>query len=45
MAARAALDTATLLDEAARTKPLSVVMAERVAALRGWAQGRTVAAN
>lgn len=28
----------------AMTKPLSIVMAERIAALRGWAAGRTVAA-
>ncbi|MFA5938964.1 MAG: AAA family ATPase [Sinimarinibacterium sp.] len=39
------LDTATLLEELARTRPLSVVMAEPVAALRAWAQGRTVPAE
>ena len=39
------LVTAALLDEAARTRPLSVVMAERVTALREWARGRTVSAN
>jgi len=39
------LDTQGLLDELANTRPLSVVMAERVAALRAWAAGRTVPAN
>ncbi|MCL2345997.1 MAG: AAA family ATPase [Desulfobulbus sp.] len=34
-----------LLDEIARTRPLSVVMAEQVAALRAWADGRTVMAD
>src|SRR5690606_33663122 len=37
-----ALDTPLLLDEIRRTRPLSVTMAERVAALRRWAEGRTV---
>jgi SpoVK/Ycf46/Vps4 family AAA+-type ATPase len=41
----AALDDATIADEIARTKPLSVVMAERVARLRDWASGRTVPAD
>ena len=45
LAAARSLDTAALLEEATRTRPLSVVMAERVAALREWARGRTVAAN
>jgi hypothetical protein len=31
--------------EIARTRPLSVVMAERVAALRAWAADRTVRAD
>lgn len=39
------LDTVLLLDELARTQPLSVVMAEPVAALREWAAGRTVSAH
>jgi hypothetical protein len=30
--------------ELARSRPLSVVMAEAVAALRAWADGRTVRA-
>lgn len=34
-----------ILDEMARTRPLSVVMKERVDALRTWADGRTVRAN
>jgi ATP-dependent 26S proteasome regulatory subunit len=39
------LATSDLLDEAKKTKPLSVVMAEKVAWLRQWAQGRTVNAD
>jgi SpoVK/Ycf46/Vps4 family AAA+-type ATPase len=44
-AASAPLATSHLLDEAKRTKPLSVVMAEKIAWLRAWAQGRTVRAD
>jgi AAA+ superfamily predicted ATPase len=44
-AASAPLATSHLLDEANRTKPLSVVMAEKIAWLRAWAQGRTVSAD
>ncbi len=40
-----ALDTQALLDEIHATRPLSVVMAERVTALRAWAAKRTVPAN
>ncbi|MEE8238430.1 MAG: AAA family ATPase, partial [Gammaproteobacteria bacterium] len=36
---------AHLASEFRRTQPLSVVMAERVTALRDWAQGRTVPAG
>jgi len=39
------LGTAGLLAEFARTRPLSVVMAEPVAALRDWARLRTVPAD
>lgn len=39
------LSTQHLLQEVEQTKPLSVVMAERVAALREWADGRTVPAD
>ena len=39
------LDTSHLLQEIAKTKPLSVVMAERIATLRQWASGRTVSAD
>lgn len=39
------LDQALLLAEVGRTRPLSVVMAERVDALREWAADRTVPAN
>ena len=34
-----------LVSEAARTRPLSVVMAERVEAMRMWAKDRTVPAD
>jgi SpoVK/Ycf46/Vps4 family AAA+-type ATPase len=39
------LTTAHVLAEIERTKPLSVVMAERIAILRRWAEGRTVACD
>jgi SpoVK/Ycf46/Vps4 family AAA+-type ATPase len=39
------LTTDLLIAEARATSPLSVVMAEKVAGLRAWAQGRTVSAN
>jgi hypothetical protein len=44
-AAQQRLMTPHLLAEFRKTRPLSVVMAERVAALRAWAAGRTVAAG
>ena len=36
------LSTEHLIEEIRRTRPLSVVMAERIAELRQWASGRTV---
>ena len=39
------LDMAHILGEISRTQPLSVVMAEDVAALRTWAKARCVSAN
>jgi SpoVK/Ycf46/Vps4 family AAA+-type ATPase len=39
------LATAHIAVELERTRPLSVVMAEKIAALRAWAQERTVMAN
>lgn len=39
------LDTVHILDEIANTSPLSVVMAEKIAQLRAWADRRTVSAN
>lgn len=39
------LTTDALLAEAGQTRPLSVTMAERMDAMRQWAQGRTVRAN
>ena len=44
-AAQAALNTEHLLAEIARTRPLSVVMAEKIAYLRAWAVDRTVKAD
>ncbi len=40
-----ALTTEHVLEELSRTRPLSVVMAERIAALRAWAADRTVSAD
>ena len=39
------LDQTLLLDEIAETRPLSVVMSEKIEALRAWAADRTVPAN
>ncbi|MEM7501809.1 MAG: AAA family ATPase [Pseudomonadota bacterium] len=39
------IDTKHLLGEAARTRPLSVVMQEKIDALRSWAAERTVPAD
>ena len=39
------LETTHLLQEIAKTKTLSIVMAERINTLRQWASGRTVAAD
>jgi SpoVK/Ycf46/Vps4 family AAA+-type ATPase len=44
-AAGGALTTEALVAEAAATRPLSVTMAEKVAALRQWAKDRAVSAN
>jgi SpoVK/Ycf46/Vps4 family AAA+-type ATPase len=41
----AVLDNEHLLTELAQTRPLSVVMAERLRELRDWARNRTVSAN
>jgi SpoVK/Ycf46/Vps4 family AAA+-type ATPase len=38
-------DQAHIAAELRKTRPLSVIMAERVAALRTWARGRTVPAE
>lgn len=40
-----ALDTELLMDEIRNTRPLSVLMAEQVGALREWARERTVPAD
>lgn len=39
------LDTLNILQEISDTSPLSVVMGEKLAELRRWAEGRTVVAN
>ena len=39
------ISTETLLQEIQRTRPLSVVMAEPMAALRAWAKERAVSAD
>lgn len=44
-AAGRGLGGSDLLQELGRTRPLSAVMAERIDALRRWAQGRTVPAD
>ncbi len=45
LAAKQPLATAHVLAEIGRTRPLSVVMAEKVQRLREWAAGRTVRAD
>lgn len=45
MAQEKPLHTAGLLEEISRTRPIAVVMAEDVAALRAWAKDRTVSAG
>jgi len=37
--------TELLLKELDNTRPLSVIMANRISALREWAEGRTVSAD
>jgi SpoVK/Ycf46/Vps4 family AAA+-type ATPase len=44
-AEKKALDTVAVEREMQRTRPLSVLMAEKIAALREWARGRTVSAD
>jgi SpoVK/Ycf46/Vps4 family AAA+-type ATPase len=44
-ARKQSLSTAIIAEELARTRPLSVVMAEKVAYLRAWAAERTVPAG
>lgn len=39
------LDTDAVAAEIAATKPLSVTMREKIAAMRRWAEGRAVRAN
>lgn len=44
-AAKREVDSAAILGELARTRPLSVIMAERIEALRDWAADRAVMAD
>jgi len=44
-AQRSALNTQLVLSEIRRTRPLSVVMAERIDEIRRWAKDRTVACD
>ena len=41
-AAGLSLSTELILEEVSQTQPLSVVMRERIDAIRQWAEGRTV---
>lgn len=45
LARKVPAQTQSVLDELAATRPLSVVMAERIDELRRWAKGRTVPAD
>lgn len=44
-ARQADIETAHIMDELMKTRPLSVVMQEKIAYLRQWAKGRTVPAS
>ena len=41
----ATLDTASILAELRQTRPLTLIMAEKIEALRDWARERTVPAT
>ena len=45
LAQKTALNESHILDELTKTRPLSVVMAEKIDSLRSWALNRTVSAN
>ena len=45
LAKKTALNESHLLDELAKTRPLSVAMEEKIESLRSWAKNRTVSAN
>ncbi len=45
LAQQQTLNTTSILDELAHTKPIAVVMQENIAALRAWAKNRTVSAD
>jgi SpoVK/Ycf46/Vps4 family AAA+-type ATPase len=44
-AAGQAVSSESLLEEIGKTRPLSMLMAEKISALRQWAQGRTVSVD
>lgn len=44
-AADASVTMKTLIDEINNTRPLSILMAEKISALRQWAEGRTVSVD
>jgi ATP-dependent Zn protease len=44
-AARQPLDTSYIYAEIEQTRPLSVVMSEKIAAMRAWASNRTVSCD
>ncbi len=45
LAQKIGLNESHLLEELSRTRPLSIVMAEKIESLRAWAKNRTVSAN
>jgi SpoVK/Ycf46/Vps4 family AAA+-type ATPase len=45
LAQKIPLNETHLLDELGKTRPLSIVMAEKIESLRSWEEGRTVSAN
>ena len=45
LAQKIELNESHLLEELSRTRPLSIVMAEKIESLRAWAENRTVSAN
>jgi hypothetical protein len=40
-----AVSSESIIEEIGKTRPLSMLMAEKITALRQWAQGRTVSVD